>query len=74
MPSESVSLRIASIFILFIASFTGVILPILLNDQTFKQYVPILNVAAAGVMLGLSFVSIINHSLINCLISVLRVL
>lgn len=57
MLDEGESLKIASIFILFAASLFGILLPLYFQNEILKSMVPAMNALAAGVMLGLAFVS-----------------
>lgn len=54
MISDNLSIRIASVFIIFIASFVGVVFPLFANTQS--RMFRILNTSSAGVMLGLAMV------------------
>lgn len=64
MLESSVSLRVLAIFILFLASLGGILSSLYSRNHVSKNFVSIVNAAAAGVMLGLSLVS---RSLILCL-------
>lgn len=49
-------LKISSIFILFMGSLLGIALPLVCKGEWFYKSLPVLNAAAAGVMLGLALV------------------
>lgn len=54
MASENLTLRIASIFIIGIASFLGIVFPLMANAKS--TLFRVLNTGSAGVMLGLALV------------------
>ena len=60
MTSPATSLQIGGIFILFMASFLGVTIPITTVKENMKEILALLNAASAGIMLGLALV--MKHS------------
>lgn len=58
MTSPATSLQIGGIFILFIASFAGVTIPITAVNENMKGILALLNATSAGIMLGLALVRI----------------
>jgi hypothetical protein len=61
MVDETVSLRIAAMFVLFFASFAGITIPLYGIKTNLNTTLPILNAASAGVMMGLALVRLSNH-------------
>lgn len=55
--NSSLKLRIAAVFILFIASFLGITTPfVCYKNKIYHSLLPLLQTGAAGIMLGLALV------------------
>lgn len=57
MAAEALHIQLIAIFVLFVASFSGVNIPLLLIKKEFEYTLPLINAMAAGVMLGLAMVT-----------------